>query len=172
MKIYISLLKVNIMKFIVWGHKLHSHTHSYIHYGYYKAFNSLGYECYWYDNNDRIEAVIDSKTIFLKEVQVDQNIPLIKDAYYILHHCNLDKYIKAGCNIINLCNYVKYCDEGISFNYKDSYNIVDKISDLCYYDKKANAIYQPWATDLLPSEINIDNIICHDDNKSNINFIG
>ena len=32
----------SIKQVVIWGHKLHTHTHSYIHYGFYKAFNKLG----------------------------------------------------------------------------------------------------------------------------------
>ena len=37
---------------IIWGHKLHTHTHSYIHYGFYKAFKHLNYDVYWLDEDD------------------------------------------------------------------------------------------------------------------------
>jgi Lrp/AsnC family transcriptional regulator for asnA, asnC and gidA len=33
-----------IKKVVIWGHKLHSHTHSYIHNGFYIAFKHLGYD--------------------------------------------------------------------------------------------------------------------------------
>jgi len=35
-------------KVIIWGHPLYSHTHSYVHDAYYKAFKHLGYETYWF----------------------------------------------------------------------------------------------------------------------------
>jgi len=35
-------METKINKIIIWGHKLHSHTHSYIHSGYYEAFKKLG----------------------------------------------------------------------------------------------------------------------------------
>ncbi len=42
-------------KIIIWGHKYHSHTHSYIHGGYYRAFKYLGYDVLWLDNSDNID---------------------------------------------------------------------------------------------------------------------
>jgi len=47
---------------------------------------------------------------------------------------------------------------------------VEKIKDYVYYDKANNAIYQPWATDLLPNEI--DDILEFDITKTEINFVG
>jgi hypothetical protein len=157
------------MNFVVWGHKLHSHTHSYIHYGYAKAFEALGYKVYWLDNQDKIPEVFTKDDIFLTESQVDNNIPLIEGAKYILHHCKLDKYIQSKCRYINLCNYVEPCERGISMNYNDT---VIKIKDFLFWDKKNKGLYQPWATDLLPTEIDENNPIMYNSNLMDINYIG
>ena len=36
-------------KVIIWGLPLHSHTHSYIHDCFFKAFTSMGYDTVWVD---------------------------------------------------------------------------------------------------------------------------
>jgi len=165
---------MKIKKIIIWGHKFGTHTHSYIHNSYYKAFRSLCYDTYWFDNSDK-DCLINfdfTNSLFFTEGQVDQEIPLIKNCIYILHHCKSEKYIEAGGRILNLCNYLKYCEDGISFNYRDVSNRVEKISPFFFYDKKAKAIYQPWATDLLPSEISRETICSLDDNKKQVNYIG
>jgi hypothetical protein len=162
-------------KVIIWGHKFsHYNTFSHIHSSYHKAFKSMGYDTYWFDNDDvkKLANFDFEGSLFFTEAQVDQKIPLIKNATYILHHCNNDKYLETGCTVINLCNYVKYCEEGISFNYKDSGNTVEKIGDLFFYDKNANAMYQPWATDLLPDEIKEEDACLFDHLKKEINYIG
>jgi hypothetical protein len=99
----------NIKQVVLWGHKLHSHTHSYIHNAFYIAFKHLGYKTLWLDNKDNYETkdfsqplflnenneinTIDfTNTLFITEGQVDQNIPILSTAYYILHNCNMDKY--------------------------------------------------------------------------------
>ena len=43
--------EIQIKKVIVWGHPLHSHTHSYIHNAFYTAFKELGYETHWFHDN-------------------------------------------------------------------------------------------------------------------------
>lgn len=166
------------MKVIIWGHKLFSHSHGYGHYGFYKAFKALGYETYWIDNNDNLPDAI-SDAIFLTEGGVDQKIPLFKDAKYILHHCNLEKYKNVGCKYINLCNYVEPCERGISMNYGPNAMVktinqgtVIKIKDFCFYDNENLAIYQPWATDLLPNEIDENNPIMFNPNLKDIYYIG
>ena len=40
------------MKIVIWGYPLYSHTHSYIHAAFYKAFTHLGYETYWFHDGD------------------------------------------------------------------------------------------------------------------------
>ena len=37
----------NIKKVIIWGLEPNSHTHSYIHESFFRAFQYLGYETYW-----------------------------------------------------------------------------------------------------------------------------
>lgn len=128
---------------IIFGHLLHSHTHSYIHYGYQKAFNFLNFDTKWIANSN-INLNQSDEYIFFTEAQQDSNIPLNKNYKYILHHCNLNKYISAGIpmkNIVNLCNYVIESEK------------FEKINDLCYWDEKTRSLYQTWATDLLPQEI-------------------
>ena len=35
--------QMKITQIVIWGHKLHSHTHSYIHNGFYIAFQKMGF---------------------------------------------------------------------------------------------------------------------------------
>ena len=73
-------------KIIVWGHPLHSHTHSYINYAFYRTFKSICYETHWIDSIADIGALDLSDSIFIVEGQVDGNIPLRNDCsiYFII----------------------------------------------------------------------------------------
>jgi hypothetical protein len=134
---------------VIWGHKLHSHTHSYIHNAYYRAFRKMGFTVLWLDDGDDISVYDLNKCIFLTEGQVDSKIPLIKEAFYILHHCDVNKY--KDYKYINLCNYVNDCTLGISYNFPGGK--CQKINYYTYYDYDNKALYQPWATDRFPEEI-------------------
>lgn len=146
------------MKIVVWGHKLHSHTSSYVHYGFYKAFKELGYEIYWFDDKDDVSNINFENTIFLTEGQVDKNIPLNKTSKYILHNCKREKYE----DIVNKIN-IQFChnaieEEAVPIGQHETfiaYGPIVKINDYTYIGKET--LYQPWATDLLPKEINLDN---------------
>lgn len=129
-------------KVIIWGHKLHTHTHSYIHNGFYRAFKELGYETFWFDDLDDVSSFDFSNSLFLTEGQVDHKIPLRQDCVYIAHNPSSTKY--ATLKTLYL---LVYTDDILS------YPAYQKIENGIYYDRSAPAIVIPWATDLLPKEI-------------------
>ena len=157
---------MNTTKIIIWGHKLHSHTHSYIHNAYYNTFKKLGYQTFWFDNNDDVSNFNFNDCIFLTEGQVDAKIPLNRSSRYILHHCNTNKY--ENYHYINLCNYVNDCTIGKSYNYAGGK--VEKINYFTYFDSKNKALYQPWATTLFQEEF--DEFLPLDPSVNEIYYIG
>lgn len=130
-------------KVIIWGHKLYSHTHSFVHQGFYKAFKELGYDTYWLDDRDDILNMNFDNCLFLTEGCVDKNMPKPKNAKYILHNCDGKYYSEIdNKNKINMqffhIDVLKYGD-------------LTKINDYTFVG--SDIVYQPWATDLLPREI-------------------
>jgi hypothetical protein len=158
-------------KIIIWGHKNNGHTHGHIHSSYFKAFKYMGYETYWFDENEDVGGFNFDNCIFLTEDQVQHNIPLNKTCKYILHHTKLDKYIEHGLDYINLANYLKWCDDGIDNAYNIGNSLV-KIGECCYWDEKTKTIHQPWATDLTPDEIDLNNAMNYNPQQNKIYFIG
>ena len=150
---------------VLWGHKLHSHTHSYIHYAFDKAFSHLGYKTYWLDDSDDVSNIDFSDSLFITEGQVDEKIPLRSDCTYILHNCYSSKYndlYKQG-NCITLQVFTHACTT----------RNVQKIEDYIYYDIENKTIYMPWATDLLPHEIDtIKNNLGKIKKRRSIFFVG
>jgi hypothetical protein len=152
---------------IIWGHKLHTHTHSYIHYGFYNAFKYLNYDVYWLDEDD-INSELHSKynfnnCLFITEGQVDKYIPINNTSIYILHNCNIDKY-KDIDKKFNLQVITKSDLERYTF---------DKIDIASYYH--SDLLMMCWATDLLPEDINKNILKVKTNNiKSNnvLNFVG
>ena len=149
---------------VLWGHKLHSHTHSYIHYAFHKTFNFLGYKCLWLDNNDNIDNYNLSNALFITEGQVDQNIPIRSDGTYLLHNCNGSRYI----NVKNKYNIQTITQTSLN-TYKHT-----KLTDYAYYCGDCFTLC--WATELLPDEItiNIEKVKNNEINSNShfLNFIG
>lgn len=132
-------------KVVLWGHKLHSHTHSYIHESFYNTFKHLGYAAYWFDDKDDVSNFDFANTLFITEGQVDGKIPLRNDCQYILHNCAFSKY-----QTLDPKNWVVlqvYTDAVLSMP-----GLV-QVEPCIYYDLPGRTVYMPWATDLLPHEI-------------------
>lgn len=152
---------VNFMKekIIIWGHKLHSHTHSYIHNAYFKAFKSLGYEVFWFDHTDNTSGFDFSNCIFFTEDQVKQGMPLRKDCKYVAHHIQ-PSFFNGIDTVLNLGNYIVDVEK------------YEKVKDQTYFDAKTKTLYQCWATDLLPDEINQEDYCQFDPSKKYVNYVG
>jgi hypothetical protein len=135
---------------IIWGHPLGSHTHSYIHGSFYKAFKSMGYDSIWTNNPRDLDGLDLRSSLFLTESQEDHNIPLIKGAHYILHNTDSRKYLDAGCKAINIQVICKK-----TYNFTENTEIINSYT---FFEPSSSigCLYLPWATDLLPEEINLD----------------
>lgn len=145
---------------------------SYVHAGWFKAFQHLGYDTYWFDDYNFPQEFDWKNCIFISEEYGAKNIPLEKSSVYFIHDCiNPSKYlgidarlidIRFNVNEINDCNYSMKMDR----------TKLVKIDEVSFYDPKANddvlafqwrrgiqnyeALYISWATDLLPHEFNYD----------------
>jgi hypothetical protein len=153
-----------IKKVVIWGHKLHSHTHSYIHWAFHRAFTHLGYETYWLDNRDDVSGIDFSNSLFITESQVDQKIPIRDDCWYILHNCDGRKYkhLFEQNRAIILQVYTHDCLPR---------NVV-KVDECIYIDRQDKTVYMPWATDLLPHEIDANKAYVGVPKQNTFVFIG
>ncbi len=148
-----------------------THTHSYIHSGYVRAFEYLGYDTYWLDSKSPDLVNFPTKgTLFFTEDQVDGDIPLSKESAYVTHSSSKSKYEDHGVRRLNLCNYVADLQTGQSYNYPA--NQVERIDNVTFFDSKANALYQPWAASLLPYEIVPSDAVKFDPSRKLINYVG
>lgn len=162
-------------KVIIWGHPLYSHTHSYIHEAYYRTFKHLGYETYWFHDNEYPADFNYKDCLFVTEGFADTNIPLEKSSCYFVMYCpSPKKYIEAEVD--------RYVDVRMAaFDFKDHIhdysldkNSSKKVGPGCYYEEKKDKIikiknnyhdyemsdfdkfYISWATNILPEEFNED----------------
>ncbi len=136
---------IDFEKVVLWGYKLHSHTNSYIHYAYHRAFKFLGYKTYWFDNDDNVANFDFSNTLFITDGGADSKIPINKTSFYILLNCGSDKYhsLRLNNHAISMQVYTHGCKT------KDT----EKLDNCIYCNVRQKIIYIPWATDLLPHEI-------------------
>ena len=93
---------------------LHTHTHSYIHYGWHKGFKHLGYDTYWFDDNNFPKDFNYNNSLFITEGYADNNIPILKTSIYFVHIARFpEKYInnvKRFIEIRYLVDSIKDCN--------------------------------------------------------------
>jgi hypothetical protein len=172
-------------KVVIWGHKKNGHSHSYIHSSYFISFKKMGYDSYWFDNEEDVSGFDFDNCIFLTEGQVESRIPINKSSKYVLHHAfeKVNKYEENGLDFINLGNYLKWCDDGISPYCKNEIGVypkdenglespVEKIDVCTFWDSRNKTLYQPWGTNLSPDEIDPSNAILKREGEPNIYYIG
>jgi hypothetical protein len=165
---------MQIRQVVIWGHKLHSHTHSYIHNGFYLGFQHLEFKTLWFDDNDDVKNIDFANSLFITEHQVNKKIPLRSDCLYLTHYVDNGDYEGVPKeNIIILKVSLRDFKEKDhkdtvyqDLNYGQKFEYYSKINDY-------NCLYMYWATDLLPQEIdiniqNINNI----QTTNEINFVG
>ena len=138
-------------KVVIWGHKLHSHTHSYIHQAFFRAFDRSGVAVHWFDDNDDVSGVDFNRCLFITEGQVDKKIPLVNSSFYVLHNCYDPKY-KPLFEINQAMVLQVYTDDALKYN-------LLKVDMCTYQDRSGKCLYQPWATDLLPDEIEANKVV-------------
>jgi hypothetical protein len=151
------------MKIFIWGHKLHEHTHSYIHSSYHKAFQYLGHDVFWIDSRDDLNQYDFSDSVFFTENSVMGGMPLRNDCKYITHHIDTKRFIEAGVpyeNVLQLGNYLP------------SLEIHEKVDELAYWDGTTRTLYQTWGTDLLPHEIDENNPVKFNPSNHSLNYVG
>ena len=160
-------------KVVIWGYPLNSHTHSFVHYGWYKGFKALGYDTYWFHNEDYPAYFDFTHCLFITEGYADQQIPLHASNIYLVHVAvKPKKYLDSGARFIDLrynVLHIKDCNYIYNLSTKD----LKAISSVTLYEKQSTdrdlnpqwrhysplqyeAIYTAWATDLLPDEINFE----------------
>lgn len=156
-----KMLFRNVKKVVVWGYTPDTHTHSYIHKSFYQAFKYLGYEAYWFNNKSDVSNFDFSNTLFLTSGSEESvGIPITSDGLYILHNCDHEKLLNIPVKnkiIIQVLTDPVLSRPG-----------VEKINEYTYYGE--NVLYQPWATNLLPEEINYDDINIK--RKNVVNYVG
>jgi hypothetical protein len=170
---------VTIQKIIIWGHKLHSHTHGYVHNGFYLGFKKLGYDTYWFDDDTNVDNFDFSNSLFLSEHQVDFKIPQRSDCLYFIHFLEEDRYQNVPReNLINMKCAFRDMTRERRIDPNLVYTPVDEKKFEFYMKDKNDIInyYILWATDIFSEDIdeNIKNLeeIHKNINHKIIYFIG
>ena len=143
-------------KFGIWGLEHYTHTHSYIHYAFEKAAKQLGWDVEWVQDTLEIGVFFSESSdeyLFLTVGISDKYIPINPNAFYILHNCEAAQYTSIPeKNKLIIQVYTVDVDS------RDIIQLPGKKYE--FWQPNGNVFYMPWATDILPDEINenIENV--------------
>ena len=162
-KIISFLDKKKVNTLIVHGLANSEHTHKYIHEAIYKTFKYIQkmyhrkIDVYWVD--DKVQDLYkNKKNIFLifssPHYDTDNFLPILDNAYYILHYhthnYKTKKQVTKYDDLVQCNKVVKYMDFRCKNDNKEKIN-----NTIFWYDKNHNKCTIPWATNLLPHEIDV-----------------
>lgn len=156
-------------KIVIFGYPLHSDTQSYIYYGIYKAFRHLGYNnIHWIDSASNFDF---SNSFILTERWSSLKLPFEKTATYCVHMLGNrpesynenqpfggpERFLGKVKRLIDWRQYAQYKWDDTWYKYDIDKSKYQELSESFYYENSEGyeKIYFPWATDLLPEEINL-----------------
>jgi len=162
-------------KVIIWGHPLYSHTHSYVHEAYYRAFKSMEYDVHWFHDEDYPEDFDYTNCLFIGEGFSDKKIPINGTSCYLIMYCpspikyqGAGRYIDVRMSAVNFKDHIQ--------EYSIDKNTATKIGPACYFVSKTfekvkvkndyvdyeiddyDKVYIAWATNLHPDEFEEEDI--------------
>lgn len=168
-------------KVIIWGHPLYTHTHSYVHDAYYRAFKSMGYDVYWFHDKDYPEDFDYNNCLFIGEGFADKEIPINESSCYLIMYCpspikyqGSGRYIDVRMTAVNFKDHIQ--------EYSLDKSKTTKLGPACYFEPKTSnkiqvkndyvdyemddydKIYISWATNLLPDEFEEEDIYLEREN--------
>lgn len=150
-------------KVVVWGLPLHSHTHSYIHDCFFKAFQSMGLETVWVqDTTEKIDNSFLNNSLVIATGMDCKTLSVNDSCFYVLHNVD-DHRFRQHDNYINLQVYTK--DTLLPDRN------AQRLSTFTYWQENDRCLYQPWATDLLPEEMIYEPVPAPEISKS-VNWVG
>jgi hypothetical protein len=151
-------------KVVIWGLPPNTHTHSYIHLGFAKAFSYLDYDVTWYDDSEEYVGE-DLKDSIIITANICCNYLKMEDSSkYFVH--NLADGFSRETVMDNIYNLLVYHE-----NY-DWHDGVEKVDDFSWYDSKSKTSVIMWGTDLLPHEIDDQEVCLYDESKEDVNYVG
>jgi len=153
-------------KIVIWGCSPHTHTHSYIHYGFAKAFSFLDYDVIWYEDSKEYENEDLSESIVISAYGYCNHMPIDKTSKYFIHNIEDGFHSQNKIEHDNVYNLLVYHEK---YNWNDDVKNIDEYS---WYHPETKTAVIMWGTDLLPGEIDSQEQVLFDDTKNTVNYIG
>lgn len=159
-------------KIIIWEYPLYSHTHSYFHYGFYRAFKHMGYDVYWFDSNSDISDFDFSNSLFISEGGKIKSAPKRDDCFYLTHHFERESF-PEDFDMGWVASWDVFTEGVIDQPGWAEIEPYIWMNDEYTGSGPHYGLAMPWATDLLPYEIDkVKEEIQSIEAKKQVVFIG
>lgn len=119
------------LNYVIWGLKNTRHSHRYIHQGFFEALKFKGEEVVWVEDYTANQKVINRNSLIIAVGFKSQNLPVIKNAKYVLH--NFQNISKFSDN--NYLQLQVFTSAAIGMQIDET---------VARWDKTTNTLYQPW----------------------------
>lgn len=132
-----------IIRIIIWGFaKPTNNSFRHIYKGFYEGAKFLGYETLWLDDIKQNNKKICSGDLVIVANVSCEHLKPKKGVYYCTHNFEEKQLIGMDKDkVLHLQVYTDKCKKGSK-----------KIGTFRYFDKKSKTLYQPWGTNVMPSE--------------------
>lgn len=158
-------------QYVVWGYRNFYHTHSHIHYGFYKALQYMfpNTDVLWIDERSDISKIDFSDTFFITNHDVAPQLPVRKDCFYLIHGGADYAYVRdkfwklkrhMSWNVFIDANYTDYLPTNLAPADSKGRRPINRPEaiwvgeDAPYYPDWNHMDFR-WATDLTPPEIQL-----------------
>lgn len=125
-------------RIIIWGLKSVSHSHRYIHEGFFNALSQSGNDCVWVDDEPHNNEFVTRDCLVISVNLASKHLTYRSDAKFVLHNVEAEIFQNQS-NVLNLQVLTN----------RSTGNAVD--DSLAKYDVKTSTIYQPWGIPTAPS---------------------
>ena len=149
-------LKNNSKKFnkvVIWGLKNRWHTHRFIFQAYYENLRKCNIPVVWVEDEKKNQSIVEKDDLIFSASGMhgkmvpeklsldDYNLPIRDDVYYCLHAEN--DYFLEKISLNRMIQLKFYNNEAEKY---------EKLYEAVHFDHTTKTLYQPWGTNLLPSE--------------------
>lgn len=121
---------------VIWGLRNVSHTHRYIHKGFYETFVRLGFDCHWVDDQASANELLTPDTVVITVNLACEKLQYRADVKYILHNVEREEF--RNRNNVLMLQVLTTDSTGEAID-----------GTVALYNKEQRTLYQPWG---IPSE--------------------
>jgi len=149
-RVLFTSLIAKYKQIVLWGFRNSTHSHQYIHLGYFEFFNKMGIPCIWVDDvAESNDLIVPGSLVMLPDIYLPSlKHKFRKDVSYIFHQ---GKTIERP-DILDENRIFLYEYRDFHFKHLSEAESPEIHTPVVAFFPAQSTVLQPWGTDLLASE--------------------